>query len=55
MHIPNAARDVLDVQLIIRELEGYERRIANLPGREAEADRRHVRGLIEKLYRVECS
>jgi hypothetical protein len=52
---PNASLSVMDVQLIIRELESYEKRIAKLPGREGTTARRHARKLIEKLYQVRWS
>jgi len=52
---PNASLNVLEVQLILRELESYEKRIASLTGREIKREQRHVRKLIEKLYQVNCS
>lgn len=52
---PNASLSVLDVQLIIRELESYEKRIAPFKDRESKRYQRHVRKLIEKLYQVKWS
>lgn len=49
---PNASLSVLDVQLIIRELEGYEKRIALFKDRESRRHQRHAHKLIEKLYQV---
>lgn len=49
---PNASLSVMDVQLIIRELEGYEKRIAPFKDRESKSYQRHARKLIEKLYQV---
>jgi hypothetical protein len=52
---PNASLSVLDVRLILHELRSYEKRIANHPGRDFSRDRKHVRGLIEKLHQVRWS
>lgn len=52
---PNAALSVFDTQLIIRELEGYEKRIASFKDRESRTAQRHIRKLIEKLYQVKWS
>ena len=49
---PNASLSVLDVQLIVRELEGYEKRIAPFKDRESKTEQRRVRKLIDKLYQV---
>lgn len=51
-HDANAFLSVRDVHLIVRELEIYARRIANLTGREIASDRRRVHKLIEKLRAV---
>ena len=51
-HDANAFLSVMDVQLIIRELESYERRIAPLKGRDYRTAQRRARRLIEKLYAV---
>ena len=52
---PNASLSVMDTQLIIRELEGYEKRIAVFKDRASKSEQRHVRELIEKLYQVRRS
>ena len=49
--LPNASLSVRDVHLIIRELEGYEKRIAHFKDRDSRTEQRHVRKLIEKLYK----
>ena len=51
-HDANAFLSVRDAHLIIRELEGYEKRIAVFKDRDSKAEQRHVRKLIEKLYAV---
>jgi hypothetical protein len=51
-HDANAFLSVRDVHLIVRELESYAQRIANLTGRAIATDRRRVRALIEKLHAV---
>jgi hypothetical protein len=52
---PNASLSVMDTQLIIRELESYEKEIAPFKDRESRSHQRHVRKLIEKLYQVRWS
>lgn len=52
---PNASLSVRDVHLIVRELEGYEKRIAHFKDRESRTEQRYVRKLIEKLYQVRWS
>jgi hypothetical protein len=52
---PNASLSVMDVQLIIRELENYERRIAPLKDRDSKTAQRRARKLIDKLYQVRWS
>jgi hypothetical protein len=52
---PNASLSVIDTQLIIRELEGYEKRIAVFKDRESRREQRHVHKLIAKLYKVKWS
>jgi hypothetical protein len=52
---PNASLSVMDTQLIIRELEGYEKQIAPFKDRASRSHQRHVRKLIEKLYQVRWS
>ena len=52
---PNASLSVRDTQLIIRELESYEKRNAHFKDRESRTEQRHVRKLIEKLYQVQWS
>lgn len=52
---PNASLSVLDVHIIIRELEGYEKRITAFKDRASKTEQRRVRKLIEKLYKVKWS
>jgi hypothetical protein len=51
-HDANTFLSVRDVNLIVGELESYEKRIAGISGRDFARDRRHVQKLIEKLRAV---
>ena len=44
-----------NVHLVIRELEGYLRRIEGLRGRDVAMDRRLAQKLVAKLYQVRWS
>lgn len=52
---PNASLSVRDVQLIVRELEFYEKRLVPFRDRESKTAQRYVRKLIEKLHQVKWS
>jgi len=52
---PNASLSVMEVQLIIRELEDHEKKIAPFKDRASKTGQRRVRKLIDKLYQVRWS